>query len=273
MVNFSIYAKVTAIFCNFVHIMTKKSFILCTFLVVGSFLLCSCYKKNKSAKVLTLPITKAVIDTTAHLSDNITCEVHVEFSYLKGEKYSTTTDSLLRMGLLQPDYLSILNEHITPKHALIIFAEKYIKEYFYMAKLIRQHEKQNAKTKGKLSINVTLSSGDGDNIVATSNISIDDGSGIKTKYCIIRNFNPKTGKLLTLKDRYGNKEMNNVIIDAFGKKLNIDNPTLKDIQAKGFFENINIYPASNYIFTDDSTIFVYNPGEINSKGIRIAIEK
>lgn len=124
--------------------MTKKSFIFSILIITGYILLGSCNPKNKVPKTLTLPVAKAVVDTTAYLTDEMTCHVHIAFSYLKGEKYTASTDSLLRMGLLQPDYFSIYHDHLIPQQALSAFAKKYIKDYFDMARFIRQHEKKKS---------------------------------------------------------------------------------------------------------------------------------
>ena len=70
----------------------------------------SCERKSSAPKKLDIPTAVVSVDTVARLSDAIQCHVHVDFTYLKESKHATVNDSLLRMGLLQPDYFAINND-------------------------------------------------------------------------------------------------------------------------------------------------------------------
>lgn len=255
--------------------MTKKSFIFSTLFIIAALLPGSCGGKKKLPKTLKIPVEHAVIDTIARLSDQMQCHIQVNFTYLKGKQYAQANDSLLKMGLLQPDYFSILSHRIDPKVAIREFVKRYAKEYLDMARLLRIKEKAAAKTIGSLAINTFLSAGKGDYVVATSHIEVNSGNGDLTKYDIIRNFDPKTGRVITLKDEFGDdykEKVTPALTKAFADYLNLEDDDIKGIQRLGYFEGIDIYPAANYTLGDDYTTFYYNAGEISTKQVKISIE-
>ena len=92
------------------------------------FIMSSCGHKSSAPKKLDIPTAVVSVDTVARLSDVIQCHVHVDFTYLKESKYAAVNDSLLRMGLLQPDYFAINNDKLTPKTAIPSFVRLYIKQ-------------------------------------------------------------------------------------------------------------------------------------------------
>lgn len=256
--------------------MTKKSFILSTLLLLSFILLGSCGHKSKQPKALSLPTAKVVVDTTARLSDEMQCTIHVDFMYLKGEKYKVANDSLLKMGLLQPDYFSIRYDQLSPQKAIPEFVRRYAKEYLDIARQLRIKEKKAAQTKGALSIKTVLTAGEDNNVIATSYIAVNGGNGDETKYVIIRNFDPNTGKVITLKDRLGDdyeEKANKAIMEGLTDRYALEDDDMKGLQQKGLFQGIDLYPADNYEITDDSILFIYNPGEISTTSVRVGIEK
>lgn len=93
----------------------KNLFVRFGFLAILLFLMSSCGHKSTTPKRLDIPTGVVSVDTVAHPSEAIQCHVHVEFAYLKGNKYAVVNDSLLRMGLLQPDYFAINYDKLTPQ--------------------------------------------------------------------------------------------------------------------------------------------------------------
>ena len=106
-------------------------------------------------------------------------------------------------GLLQPDYFAINNDKLTPKTAIPSFVRQYIKQYMEIAQLIRQKEKDKSQLIGELTIKTELRAALDNYITALSHIAINNGNGELTKYTIVRNFDPKSGKLITLQDQFG----------------------------------------------------------------------
>ena len=235
----------------------------------------SCGHKSSAPKKLDIPTAVVSVDTIARLSDVIQCHVHVDFTYLKENKYATVNDSLLRMGLLQPDYFSINNDKLTPQIAIPTFVRQYIKEYMEIAQLVRQKEKDKSQLIGELTIKTELRAALDNYITALSHIAINNGNGELTKYTIVRNFDPKSGKLITLQEQFGKdykEKLTKEIIERIADRENLEKDDIAGLQAKGYFIGIAPYPADNFILTDDSTVFIYTPGEINQKEVRVAID-
>jgi len=235
----------------------------------------SCGHKSSAPKKLDIPTAVVSVDTIARLSDVIQCHVHVDFTYLKENKYATVNDSLLRMGLLQPDYFSINNDKLTPQIAIPTFVRQYIKEYMEIAQLVRQKEKDKSQLIGELTIKTELRAALDNYITALSHIAINNGNGELTKYTIVRNFDPKSGKLITLQEQFGKdykEKLTKEIIERIADRENLEKDDIAGLQTKGYFIGIDPYPTDNFILTDDSIMFIYTPGEINQKEVRVAID-
>ena len=70
----------------------KNLFIRFGFLAILLFLMSSCGHKSTTPKRLDIPTGVVSVDTVAHPSEAIQCHVHVEFAYLKGNKYAVAND-------------------------------------------------------------------------------------------------------------------------------------------------------------------------------------
>lgn len=255
--------------------MTKKLFTIFTFSTIIIFFISSCGHKSSAPKKLDIPTAVVSVDTIARLSDVIQCHVHVDFTYLKENKYAAVNDSLLRMGLLQPDYFSINNNKLTPRTAILFFVRQYIKDYMVIAQLVHQREKDKSQLNGELTIKTELRAALDNYITALSHIAINNGNGELTKYTIVRNFDPKSGKLITLQEQFGKdykEKLTKEIIERIADRENLEKDDIAGLQAKGYFIGIDPYPADNFILTDDSIVFIYTPGEISQKEVRVAID-
>lgn len=255
--------------------MVKKT-LLTLVSLLSLLLIMSCEGKTKTPKVLHIPTAIVTVDTLAHLSDDMQCHVHVDFTYLKEKKYEVINDSLLRMGLLQPDYFSISHNRLKPQIAISSFVRQYVKEYMEIARLIRQKEKKRSQLIGELTIKTELKAAADDYITAISHIAINNGNGRLTQYTIIRNFNPKNGHLVNLGEVCGKEykdELTKRIIGQLAEQEGLDDDDFIGLQRKGYFIGIDPYPTENFILTDDSLVFIYTPGEINQHEVRVAIER
>ena len=255
--------------------MTKKLFTIFAFSTIIIFFISSCGHKSSAPKKLDIPTAVVSVDTIARLSDVIQCHVHVDFTYLKENKYAAVNDSLLRMGLLQPDYFSINNNKLTPRTAILFFVGQYIKDYMVIAQLVHQREKDKSQLNGELTIKTELRAALDNYITALSHIAINNGNGELTKYTIVRNFDPKSGKLITLQEQFGKdykEKLTKEIIERIADREKLEKDDFAGLQAKGYFIGIDPYPADNFILTDDSIVFIYTPGEISQKEVRVAID-
>lgn len=255
--------------------MTKKLFSIIAFSAVFLLTAGSCGHRKSPPKKLEVSTIVVSADTLARLSDAIQCHVHVDFTCLKERKYAAVNDSLLRMGLLQPDYLSISYGPLSPKTAIPSFVRQYIRDYMEMARLIRQKEKGRSQLIGELSIKTELRAVADHYVTAVSHIAINNGNGRLTKYTIARNFDLKDGHRVTLSEHFGKdagEKLTEKIIERLSKREDIEDNDIERLQSKGYFVGITPYPSDNFILTDDSTVFIYTPGEISRKEVSVAVE-
>ncbi len=255
--------------------MTKKIFPFLFLPLLTAILYGSCRGKGQAPKAQTISVTVVSADTLARLSDDIQCHVHVDFTCLRGKQYSAVNDSLLRMGLLQPDYFSVSYDQLDPTTAIPIFMRQYVKEYMEIAQLVRQKEKKASQLIGELSIKTELRAAKDDYLTALSHITINNGNGQPTRYTIVRNFNPKDGKAISLQDVFGSdykEELTQKVTASLAERLGLDDDDITGLRAKGYFVGIDAYPTDNFILTDDSLIFIYTPGEISPQEVRVAID-
>ena len=59
---------------------------------------------------------------------------------------------------------------------------------------------------------------------------------------------------------------------CLAEKEDLEKDDIAGLQARVISFGIAPYPADNFILTDDSTIFIYSPGEISQKEVRVAID-
>ncbi|GAB6982954.1 RsiV family protein [Prevotella dentasini] len=254
--------------------MVKKLY-TAAFALAAGLVLAACGGGDKKPKALTVPVAHAVADTVLTLGHYGRLRVHVDFAYLRGKEYAAVNDSLLRMGLLQPDYSGISYQRLQPVPAVRDFVRRYADDYVEMARLIRQHEKKAARLDWQLDIRTRFAAGQGSDIVCLADIANKTGDAV-VRYTLVRNFNPKTGRITTLADAFGDdyrESLTHEIVSALAGRLGLENADSTALRTKGYFVGTSPYPTDNCILTDDSATFIYTPGEIAAKEVRVSIER
>ena len=102
--------------------------------IVASLLLIlvACGKKQGTVRVAGYEIDSVVIDTTVALTTQEgapTCQLSLHLHYLKEDKAQGLNDTLLRAGILLPDYFSLSKEKLTVKELADSFVGRYLEEY------------------------------------------------------------------------------------------------------------------------------------------------
>lgn len=108
-------------------------------LLFAALLMTGCGGKG-SVKPLSITLDSIVIDTTATLEKGDVCKVHLKLHLFKGPHAAALNDSLLRMGLLQPDYMALSYEPINPRTALPAFVRRLVEEQAAVFKRIRSRK-------------------------------------------------------------------------------------------------------------------------------------
>lgn len=253
-------------------IMCKRIILLVMNLCMTAILISGCGRKG-SVKSLNADFDSIVIDTTAKTVDGDVCKVHLKMHVFKGEKAAQLNDSLLRMAILQPDYMGICYDYLIPSVALPLFVRRLIAEQQEVFKEIRHQEPDTKPLLYDLSCDTKVLAGANGGYIYIAQMRTADSTGEPVAWTVVRNIAPN-GHRIKLEDIYTVSEIKQLPYKIMEKLA--DNLELEDsfaVREAGYFVGINAYPTSNFALFDDSIRFVYVPGEVSQKAINITLEK
>ena len=215
-------------------------------LLFSAILLAGCGNRG-SVKPISNSFDSIVIDTTAKLGNGDVCKIHLKMHLFKGKNAAALNDSLLRMGILQPDYMAISYEPLRPKSALSAFVRRLVADEAMVFKRIRSREPN------------------------TQPLLYNTGSPLE--WLVIRNIAPN-GHWIQLQDIYNEKDrglLPGEILQQLADNLNLEDTTA--VRAAGYFVGINAYATDNFMLFDDSVRFVYVPGDISQKAVNVTLNR
>jgi hypothetical protein len=244
-----------------------------------AFFLASC--GNDKQKNLSVALQTISVDTTATSKDgHYKGHVHADLQILQGEKYAALNDSIIKSGILQPDFYGFYYDRLPIKQMLLAFMRRWVDNYQSITKELYSQDKDILATEKVAPLNwkyilkTSVIPGEDDNIVYLANITTFTGGSSVMNYTRAYNIHLKDGKILHLQDVFSKRELKNLpekIIEQLAEDIEAED-TL-DVKRKGFFTGINSYATDNFILTDDSITFIYTPGEISNKQIKISLER
>lgn len=253
-----------------------KHFIYTTIITAGWLLfLCSCNGKtgqnHNSGDSLIFDSLK--VDTTMSLTEDTAgprCHIKLCFTYSQGAKADIINDSLLRSGILSPDFLSISNKHLTVKEAVDSFVTKYLTDYkdFY-GDLYKADKNNSGSYNCEYLLGTKIVQESPDYYTYLADVYNYMGGAHGSSIVIARNISVKTGKIVTLKDIFV-PGYEKVLEDAIIKKLCNDNKVkdIKSLAAKTtIFDGIDVYIPDNFIIGKKNITFIYSPDEIASHSV------
>lgn len=207
-----------------------------------------------------------VVDTVAAVSDAAEaprCTIHVAFHYAKGANAQNINDSLLRAGILTPDYLALAKGHLDPKAAVKTFMRRYVEDYKRDGALILGQEPDYAELNWNYHVE-TKAERYGEGVIAyIATVTSYEGGADPTTVTIVRNIDAQTGHILALSDVLvpgGDKTVVTDIVEELCDRYHAN--TLDELKHQGVFKGIDPYLPDNFIFAENDIIFIYQPGEI-----------
>lgn len=248
-----------------------KSFIISAFAVaMAATAICSCNGKSSqnSNSNDSLTFDSIKVDSTLSLTEDTAgphCHIKLCLTYAKGAKATQINDSLLRSGILSPDYFSASKKHIGVQEAVDSFVSRYMTEYRKFYGDLYKADKTNSPSyycEYILSSNVLTDNPDYYTYMA--NVYSFMGGAHGSSLSIARNINVKNGRLVTLKDLFVpgyEKPLQEEIINALCEKYKVKD--LKELSAKTtIFDGIEVYPSDNFIIGNKGITFIYSQDEI-----------
>ena len=189
------------------------------------------------------------------------CQVSMELITFSNKEYSPLNDSLIRCGILSPEYLSLTTTPLTPRQAVDSFISRYTSDYREFYSGIYSDEGDSAATIG-YSLRTSIEEGR-DSILAYKARIINRQGSISTEYTRCVNIDLGKKSLLKLEDVFvpgATKGLEEAITDKLVKQT--DSKSVTGLREAGFFVNSDVYPTGNFILGDKSITFVYVAGEI-----------
>ena len=183
------------------------------------------------------------VDSTLSLGDEEgapSCHVSLCLTYAKGKNAGFINDSIIRSGILSPDYFSITQQKLTPEDKG--HGASYDCEYIVKTRVIDDNEKYY-------------------NYLA--DIYNYGGGAHGISVVVARNIDAATGKIVSLKDMFVpgyEQELNALIVKALCEKYEVAD--LKALREKTIFMGIDVYAPDNFIIGNDGITFIYSSDEI-----------
>lgn len=196
------------------------------------------------------------------------CHVDINMIVFSNKEYSPLNDSLLRSGILSPEYLSLSTKHIPPRAAVDSFIKRYEADYHTFYRGIFTEEGDSAQASIGYKLSTTIEEGKDSVLNYRAFITFRQGT-VETSYTHCKNIDMGKLRILSLDDIFVHgyeKALSEVILNRLLKQS--ANKSLEDLHQAGFFINSEVYPTSNFILGEKAITFVYVAGEIadRSKG-------
>lgn len=247
------------------------------------FLLFACGGgKGNIAKVDGIEMDSVRADSTLALDETQNspkCKISISMQYVKGKNADKINNSIIKSGLLIPEYFSLSNEKLTMKQAVDSFINTYIRDYkTEYGKMYHDDKSHPNDYNYEYSVKTKSQSKAKDILTYIANIYTSGDGAHGINQTIVKNFNVNSGKILSLSDLFRDgyeQDLKDIIVEKMAKKFGV-----KDLDGlaseKSIFVDKNVYVPNNFIPTDDKITFIYCSDEIapHSIGeIRIDIDK
>lgn len=158
-------------------------------------------------------------------------------------------------------------EEETMELAAEVFADNYTRSYKEtMLPLYNQDRADTTKRSWyqyHYIIDTSTQKGSKGTIVYLATIDYYEGGAHGINQQIVMNFEASTGRQLTLADIFASgyeQPLKNVLLKALKAKTGCN--SLNDLHNMGYLYSMDMFPSENFILSDETITFVYNPYEI-----------
>lgn len=257
-----------------------KRVIIPIVLAAAIMLGCSGKKAGKAAEVEGISFDSVVVDTIAHLTNDTlspAMSIKLSLQYAKGENARTVNDSLLASGILMPDFLDKTAGEMTIPQAVDSFVRKALRDYkAFNLPLYRQDPEYATSLNNELVVSTETRKACDSVVNYIAYIYYYGGGAHGIGQTVVKNFNPKTGKVIGLGDIFVpgyEKTMVRILTEKLVEHFEAkDEEDLKNV----IFMESPLYVPDNFILGKDKITFIYCQDEIapHSAGeIDLEVEK
>ncbi len=234
------------------------------FLLLTVVLMCSC-RHHPTMREMGIVLDTLKASGGIALTDSAAsprCTADIELITLSNEEYAPLCDSLLRSGILSPEYLSLTERHIPPREAVDSFIKRYCSDYRTFYSGLFTDECDTAAATIGFKLRTDISEGRDSTLMYRAHITNRQGA-VTTEYTVCQNLDLPRKRILRLEDLFVpgyEKGLTEAITAQLMKQSS--NKSLAELHEAGFFNGIEAYPTSNFLLDNHAITFVYVAGEI-----------
>ena len=221
---------------------------------------------NNVLKKYGLQAISFAIDSTTYLANNAhspKCEVSIQMQCMRGNNAPKINQALIQSGFLVTNSLST-NESTDMEKALRTFVSQYMDEYINTYGPLYRADSVNPTTYNRrYQLKSELQYNQKDILTYIIYLSTAAGSSQTSSQTIAKNFNLKTGELITLSDLFieGYEEsVKDIILEKLQKRLK--NHRTGRQKQDGSLTDGDIYITDNYVIGKNKITFIYCEDEI-----------
>ena len=224
---------------------------------------------NNVLKRYGLQVISFAIDSTTYLANNAhspKCEVSIQMQCMRGNNAPKINQALVQSGFLVTNNLSQTNESTDMEKALCNFVSQYMDEYINSYGPLYRADSVNPTTYNRrYQLISELQNNQKDILTYIIYLSTAVGLSQTSNQTIVKNFNLKTGELITLSDLFieGYEES---VKDIIHEKLQkcLKNHRTGFQKQEGSLTDGDIYITDNYVIGKNKITFIYCEDEIVS---------
>ena len=209
------------------------------------------------------------VDSTLSLTDDTAgpkCHVSLCLTFAKGKNAGHINDSIIRSGILSPDYFSLTSEKISPEEAADSFVTRYLSEYKSdYGELYKADKEHGASYNCEYIVRTYVLQDNDKYFTYIANVYNYGGGAHGNSVVVTRNIDTSTGNIVSLRDIFVpgyEQELNKLIVQSLCDKYDVKD--LKGLHDKTIFWGIDVYAPDNFIIGEKDITFIYSPDEIAS---------
>lgn len=228
---------------------------------------------NGSPKEATASLDSISVDTTASLSSDASVTVHVNLKYFKGTNAAALNDSLMRMGILQPNYFATSYQSLEVRHTVKNFVRQFVADYQEIQKtILKQEADAHPVLHYYYKVDAQVVAGKDDNLIYIAHVNSFLGGDAPEQYILVRNID-KTGKWIHLDEAFDKEQLSSLTDEATEQLMDqLDIADTIALRKQGYFVGIKRYLPDNFMLYDDSVKFIYVPNEINTNQVVVKVK-
>ena len=222
---------------------------------------------SRTATFKGMEFDSIVVDSTLVLSkadDSPQCHVRLSIQYAKGKNAELINHSLLRSGILSPDYLSLGTEKLTTQQSADSFVCRFLSDYQRdYGELYRADTEHASSYNCTYTVDTRTYNGADETLCYEARVYTHAGGMHGITQTIVRNFKVETGEMLSLEQVFkpgSEPALRELIIKELANRFDVNG--LDGLQSKGIFVDGNVYVPENFILGSDNVTFIYCEDEV-----------